>query len=79
MEQLRKIVYMSYLSHIEFRMYENLALSEEDPLRFRVELSISPDFSKNQPIEEVSFGKGFTMDQIRKFMETVLKPMKPEH
>ena len=67
---------MSYLSHIEFRLYENLNLDEKDPKRFRVELSISPDFSKGKQIEEISFGKGFTIDQIKNFLETITLPPK---
>ena len=30
------IIYMSYLSHIEFRLYENLTIEEENPNRFRL-------------------------------------------
>lgn len=30
------IIYMSYLSHIEFRLYENLTVESENPNRFRL-------------------------------------------
>jgi inositol hexakisphosphate/diphosphoinositol-pentakisphosphate kinase len=34
-------LYMSYLSHIEFRLYENMVAEENDSHRFRLEISIS--------------------------------------
>ena len=65
---------MSYLSHIEFRLYENFEANQDDPNRFRVEISVSPNYSKNNPIREASFGKvGFTIDEIQNFLGNVVK------
>jgi hypothetical protein len=35
-KRINNILFMGYLSHIEFRLYENLKLSEEDPNKFRL-------------------------------------------
>lgn len=35
-EKVLNILYMGYLSHIEFRLYENLTMEEDDPNRFRL-------------------------------------------
>jgi len=35
-EKVFNILYMGYLSHIEFRLYENLTMSEDDHNRFRM-------------------------------------------
>jgi inositol hexakisphosphate/diphosphoinositol-pentakisphosphate kinase len=73
-EKINRFVYMSYLSHIEFRLYENLQMEPDNPNRFRVEVSIYPDFSKGCPIEEGTLGaNGFTIDQIQKFITSVIK------
>ena len=46
-EKARNMIYLSYLSHIEFRLYENFMTPSEDPKRFRVEVTISPEYSRN--------------------------------
>ena len=38
------MLYMGYLSHIEFRLYENLQKEESDPNKFRLEISFSTEY-----------------------------------
>lgn len=42
---------MSYLSHIEFRLYENMVAQEDDSHRFRLEISISSEYKKTKPLK----------------------------
>lgn len=42
LEELNKIKSLQYLSHIVFRLYEDLTAGENDNKRFRLELSVSP-------------------------------------
>jgi hypothetical protein len=60
---------MSYLSHIEFRLYENMRAFETDPHRFRLEISISSEYKKNHNLKEFFLGgaEGFTIDKIQNF------------
>lgn len=41
-EEINKIDFLNYLSHIVFRLFENLTLDSNDPKRFRLELHVSP-------------------------------------
>jgi len=48
-----EIITLQYLSHIVFKLYENLDAEEKDPKRFRLEVAISPGcvMEKNRKFE----------------------------
>jgi hypothetical protein len=65
---------MSYLSHIELRLYENLRCDSEDPNRFRLEVTFSTRFHKNEELKQYSLGgKGFTINEIQSFINTFVE------
>jgi hypothetical protein len=73
-EKITNILYMGYLSHIEFRLYENLTIEEEDPNRFRLEVSLSTEYKQNKEMKEFSLGgsNGFTVNEINDFFKVFL-------
>ena len=64
-EKIRDCIYLGYLAHIDLRLYENLASDTNDPKRFRLELTLSPQFCSSTPREyrSYNFGQsGFTIE-----------------
>ena len=62
-KSISNIMYMSYLSHMELRLYENLTTEHEDPNRFRLEVSFSTRFHKTEELRQCNLGgKGFTIN-----------------
>ena len=51
-KEFEEIITLHYLSHIVFKLYENLDADDKDPKRFRLEVAMSP---------------GCVMEKIRKF------------
>jgi len=41
-DALKEVHFMGYLSHILFKLYEDLHADTEDPNRFRLEIMVSP-------------------------------------
>ena len=71
------ILYMSYLSHIQPRLYENLTAQCEDPNRFRLEVSFSTRFHKTEELKQCSLGgTGFTINEIEEFIAFFLAEKK---
>lgn len=59
------ILYMGYLSHIEFRLYENLTMDQKDAGRFRLEISLSTEYKKTKKMKEFSLGgHGFSINEV---------------
>ena len=70
--KIRELLYMGYLSHIEFRLYENLNMAETDPNRFRLEISVSSEYNKLKEMKEFSLGgEGFTINRIQTFIKSL--------
>lgn len=62
---------MGYLSHIEFRLYENLTMESSDPNRFRLEMSFSTEYKKAKEMKEFSLGgHGFTINEVSEFIQS---------
>lgn len=67
------VLYLGYLSHIEFRLYENLVLRPNDPQRFRLEISFSTEYKQNKKMKEFSLGgHGLNINEISQFIESLL-------
>ena len=72
-EKVFNILYMGYLSHIEFRLYENLTMSEDDHNRFRMQISFSTEYKKAKKMKEFSLGgRGFTINEVSEFIQSFL-------
>ena len=52
LKEFEEIITLHYLSHIVFKLYENLDAADKDPKRFRLEVAMSP---------------GCVMDKIKKY------------
>ena len=50
-EALKNITTIDYMSGIVFRLYENLALDEDDPDRFRLEIMVNRGSIVNEDFE----------------------------
>ena len=62
-DKIKNMLYLSYLSHIEFRLYEDLKATADNPNRFRLELAVSAEFDREKECEEVILGNyQFTID-----------------
>jgi inositol hexakisphosphate/diphosphoinositol-pentakisphosphate kinase len=62
-EQVRRLIYIGYLSNIELKLYENLAAHPENPKRFRLELSFCPWFEPKNPSQTLVLGNScFTIE-----------------
>lgn len=73
------VLYLGYLSHIEFRLYENLVMNHNDPQRFRLEISFSTEYKKTKNMKEFSLGgNGFNINEISQFIESLLSERKVE-
>jgi len=47
--QLENILSLHYLSHIVIKLFENLNAKDDDPARFRLEISVSDGFPTDYP------------------------------
>ena len=82
-EEISKMDFLNYLSHIVFRLFENLTLDAKDPKRFRLELHVSsgnsakiPEQYKrhNAPISPlVLVNKNLSLLQLEEFFKVVNK------
>lgn len=77
---------MGYLSHIQFRLYENLTSEDnEDPNRFRLEISLSTEYKQDKEMKQFSLGgvDGFTINEINDFFQGLMvrseKDISPAH
>jgi inositol hexakisphosphate/diphosphoinositol-pentakisphosphate kinase len=73
-EKIKDILYMGYLSHIEFRLYENLTMEDSDPNRFRLEISLSTEYKQDKEMKEFSLGgtRGYTINEINDFFQGLM-------
>ena len=82
-EEINKIDFLNYLSHIVFRLFENLTSDAKDPKRFRLELHVSSgNVAKiheqykrhNAPISPlILVNKNLSLIQLEEFFKIVNK------
>lgn len=82
-EEINKINFLNYLSHIVFRLFENLTSDAKDPNRFRLELHVSPgnaakiqeQYKKHcAPISPlILVNKNLSLNQLEEFFKMVNK------
>ncbi|KAL4488441.1 hypothetical protein ABPG72_013009 [Tetrahymena utriculariae] len=85
--ELDGITSLQYLSHILFRLYENLHADTNDPERFRLELSVSPGCQHNPEINDdthttpvkplISINKRLNIFQIKEFFTLLVSEQYP--
>jgi len=82
-EEINKIDFLNYLSHIVFRLFENLTIDSKDPKRFRLELHVSSGNAAkiheqykrhNAPISPlILVNKNLSLSQLEEFFKMVKK------
>lgn len=82
-EEVNKIDFLNYLSHIVFRLFENLTADPKDPKRFRLELHVSSGNSAkiheqykkhSAPISPlILVNKNLSLHQLEEFFKMVKK------